>query len=865
MGTEERDWVDVANDLLCKCHINLRLQRLTDCDANVFVALYEAILGEKVPDYIAVPKSQEDDIHNVQSVIDSLALDYLQISLSHITGENIVRGGKDSIRNLLEIFDGLLEYLTEQLSDEEELQNGEVNGMAHLPETCVLDKEERMSQTSSIHSAVQSSKHSLHSWSGAESESTAELIRLGDSARTFTMKHEVCSNTLPSGVTAEKAAPQPGDHSSAVQATLLREPLRSAIALQPPSQTTPQRRDRPANAPSDRLMHPTDLNGTITQNGFSPTLQSDVQINGTLHRSLSSASPDSSQLPSLREPHSEAPKGLMEQVGAEAPRRVLFRTQPDVLLLNLSDEKSRSHREDVHRSGLKEEEESEEERPHSSGSSRRRRSPRVQRWRAGLAEEDTGEPLSRRSQRNRQTEQELQEMSEKLSRRLEELDLMLKRALGETGEEPQPQEEDKRSHHSDSIMECRRAPRPTDPASMDRPRPRSLSPSPPPARRSLQSQLEGTLLADSQTHMARIKHGVLQDHQDEHRKSQMVAEACKAELKNLDEQQRTELAIERLRAQEAEREYREAIRREVLKSSQTSRSKSSLSNRMFRTRPPSSSRRQTQPRRTAPLRVKENDLLPALLEEYPPLPFSSHTLSSMWKQQLRQVDQLSALDNQRRHAHSAKLTNQMEDAQRRHDLLMEIIRKEQEHNHRLKDFKDRIQQQKSTQNKLREQRQQVARARKYHNDYHVQLRARLLRARTREEKMFRQVFEEGLELQKSRLREQRAYAKEQRLEHQRKHRDEIEAMENYYRDQFSMLAERLALERKEIQVRKKAQEKALQKMKRELRTRMEREISELQKIIVQNDEDDYFRDLEVERLRKRVQMASFQYSTGCTH
>lgn len=37
-------------------------------------------------DYIVVPKNQEDDIHNVQSVIDSLALDYLQISLSHITG-----------------------------------------------------------------------------------------------------------------------------------------------------------------------------------------------------------------------------------------------------------------------------------------------------------------------------------------------------------------------------------------------------------------------------------------------------------------------------------------------------------------------------------------------------------------------------------------------------------------------------------------------------------------------------------------------------------------------------------------------------------------------------------------------------------
>lgn len=58
---------------------------------------------------------------------------------------------------------------------------------------------------------------------------------------------------------------------------------------------------------------------------------------------------------------------------------------------------------------------------------------------------------------------------------------------------------------------------------------------------------------------------------------------------------------------------------------------------------------------------------------------------------------------------------------------------------------------------------------------------------------------------------------------------------------------------------------ALLKMKRELRSRMEREIGELQKIIIQNDEDDHFQDLEVQRLRNRVQMASFQYNTSYLH
>ncbi len=42
-------------------------------------------------------------------------------------GENIVRGEKESIRNLLEIFDGLLDYLVEQQSDEEPQHKGDLN------------------------------------------------------------------------------------------------------------------------------------------------------------------------------------------------------------------------------------------------------------------------------------------------------------------------------------------------------------------------------------------------------------------------------------------------------------------------------------------------------------------------------------------------------------------------------------------------------------------------------------------------------------------------------------------------------------------------------------------------------------------
>lgn len=52
--------------------------------------------------------------------------------------------------------------------------------------------------------------------------------------------------------------------------------------------------------------------------------------------------------------------------------------------------------------------------------------------------------------------------------------------------------------------------------------------------------------------------------------------------------------------------------------------------------------------------------------------------------------------------------------------------------------------------------------------------------------MFQNLFKEGLEIQKARLREQRTYAKEQQLESQKRHQDRMTSMENYYKDQVGV-------------------------------------------------------------------------------
>ncbi|XP_026158832.1 centrosomal protein of 95 kDa isoform X2 [Mastacembelus armatus] len=883
MGTQEgeRDWVDVANDLLSKCHINLRLRKPSDCDANVFIALYENILGEKVPDYIAAPCSQEDDIHNVQSVIDSLSLDYLQISLSHITGENIVRGNRESVKNLLEIFDGLLEYLNEEISEESQNdeQNGsiteDVPGQTKEP-TCVgteqmENKLEGASLSSTGESTVQTTKHSLHSCNAEEMGSASDLIELGVSTRTFTDKQEEQAALPQNSDAVTTSAPLD------TQDTPLTEPLYSAIALQPPNQSnTLQRPDKDTHEPSQSstgLRHTEEEATPVTTEASKPVAETNGLQSPTLH-----------QCPAMSEKSLSSQQRARTEVEGETleptnggPRRVLFRTQPDVLFLTLQDEMALTPSPPD--TEEEEEEQDEEDLRYKQRLQDRRTDYKDRtdlRWEKGLEE-----PLSYRRQQNRKAEEELHHISEKLSHRLEELDQMLKRVLDETGESSEVREDDKQSHHSNSIMECHRLPNRQHtvsgtPDTESTHRTRSLSPSPPRVHYSLEGPLEDTTAEAShlndgrQTNLTATVHSRRGEphHRPSRRKHSKYLEnnTYEEELKRYEDKKRADLDEARLKAQEAERQYREAILSHVSQASRPSPAKTKAQQRSPRNiQTTTVRRRQEAPRKAQSLKVKENELLPVLLEELPYLHISPHALGRMWEQQMQQMDRLHALSSSHSHRRCSKVSSEMEEAQQKHDLLVEIIRKDQDHKRRLRDFKERIQQQKSTQNRLREQRQQIARAKKYHNEYHVQHRARLMRARTKEERMFRQLLDEGLELQKAQLRAQRTYAREQRMQHQRQHQDQIKSMENYYKDQFSLLAEKLAQERQEIQVRKKAQEQALLKMKRELRSRMEREITELQKIIIQNDDDDYIQDLEVQRLRNQIQMTSFQYNTSYLH
>ncbi|XP_026567021.1 centrosomal protein of 95 kDa [Pseudonaja textilis] len=873
----ERDWVTVANDLLTKCNIDLHVNSLSDCGAEVFVHLYESILGEKVPDFIAVPSCQEDNIHNVQAVIDSLALDYLQISLSHITGENIVKGDKESIRNLLEIFDGLLEYLTEEISETASQQDGGLNQMAETevqhadskPPEDGCDIPVPSLEQPSAEGSSQSSELLDPSCEAGGSESTSELIKLGDTAYLFSLRNEV----LPSGKEFPKKAAGSEVHATfresfglsysgknsviserpaksaqlseellSSSAKKLGDPIRPAIALQPPYQpsvsgvsylaernnitgdrdsTPPLLPPKPQELPPTVLAEPPERESPV----FSDGIQSFPDATSYFPTELSGTGVDitGESVPQVSSHDSG------KEIGESSQYISIQSCKENGLPQFTSIQATRPKQRNLFTG------KSQKERP-------------------ALPDSFVEDSLP-----HRRAKQRLSEMSQKLSRRLNELDAMLKHALGEQSQAELSADEDTLSQHSDSIMDYRQIKQQSDICwSRKAPsRRRSFSASPPPSNYQQSHVSDSPLQKDAEEPPRRVRI-CWQNEQDQRKlRTKHLSKAYDEDLRAYEASERLELAKIKAKAQEMEQKYKENILKGTPRISHAAKiysrknipRHSKLNQRISRGG-------LAKPKKTAPMKVKENDLLPLLLEEFPHMNISHPTMNKMWQQQLSQIEQFKPP----RDRNQWKLQNEVLETLKKHNLLVDVLKREQAHNRRLHEFRQRIERQKYTQNKMRERRQQVARAKKYYQDYRVQLRAKMMRTRTREERIFKQLFEEALEIQKQRFLELRSYAKEKRAEQKKQYQDELQSMENYYKDQFAMLAEAVSEERRDIQTRERVHTQTLNKVKRELRSKLEKEIKELQDMITHDDDDLFFRELEADRLKSRLLVASFQCS-----
>ncbi|KAM4843197.1 centrosomal protein of 95 kDa isoform 2-T2 [Thomomys bottae] len=819
MAGSEADWVTIANNLLSKCHIHLRIHELEDCDANVFIALYQSILGEKVPDLIAIPRSQEDDAHNVQAVIDSLALDYLQVSLSHITGENIVKRDKESIKNLLEIFDGLLEYLSEHISETSLEKNEPERYFKELhPEH--MEEPEGSMESKSSWKRVAFGRCSLPSdtlgpsWEEDEAESTGEIIRLGETAHTFSLR----SN---------------GPHTSAD--TLSRKSLASPVSgksLASPSSKshddvmTPPSSIRPSNRTAFDADKASPVSTVPSAKKLGEPIRAAIPLYPPYHPS---------------EPRASCPIGREYLCSSYHSSPVTNSTgEHTTFLVEPTDEILLASK--LHKAGEQEMRAAQVQ------------SPRTRKFAKGKSNENRAATSLWDLPRKRLTEQELHTVSQKVSQRLHELDQMLRNALGDLIKDKPDSEDNIRkeeagngseeevlSQHSDSVMAYGpKKPRPGISVHKKPPyRSHSLSPSPTHKSKQLQTDRRRQRKAKGADNR-QIQAKTLTDAFERVLRKNKVQENIGPQRINEEEE-------------ETKKIYREAVHKGTPKHSQPWK--------VYARKTTAQSPRGGSPKsnKATPMKVKEYNLLPLMLEQFPFLYVSDPTLNKMWKQQIAHTEQLKK-EAYKEDRSKKKLHDEIEEALRRHDLLTALVKKEYEHNRRLQDFNDRIHRQRLTQSKIKENRQQIVRARKYYDEYRVQLRGKMLRMRTREEMLFKKLFEEGLQIQKQRLRDLRNYAKDKRDEEKRQHQNELDSMENYYKDQFSLLAEAISQERQALKSREKSQAQMLHKVKRELRSKMEKEIQQLQCMITQNDDDAFFRELEAERFKARLQLASFQYS-----
>ncbi|KAF0312791.1 5'-nucleotidase [Amphibalanus amphitrite] len=130
--------VRLSNKIIERCELPVEpVREIRDIRSEFFVRLLEVLNHRLPPGIIEHPETPADEVHNVQTIINHLALDLIDVDLSHISGAQVIAGNAHAIYNLLEIFCGLHKYLSSHEIDR-----------WHLEES-LTETEEELSTTSS--------------------------------------------------------------------------------------------------------------------------------------------------------------------------------------------------------------------------------------------------------------------------------------------------------------------------------------------------------------------------------------------------------------------------------------------------------------------------------------------------------------------------------------------------------------------------------------------------------------------------------------------------------------------------------------------------------------------------------------------
>ncbi|XP_033744580.1 centrosomal protein of 95 kDa-like [Pecten maximus] len=884
LNEEDRCIVTQANTLLEQLSIFTPISCVEDLGVTTYVSLFEGLRGEHLAGIVRNPITKEDEIQNCQIVINTLANDVLHTSLSHISGRQVVEHDRESIFHLLEIFSGLLEYILNKIESdastdndgeedvddpdavepdvideilERELQRGPHDPLspegrrktdlssvywddspeiARHPRNSLQDRSHRLGQDSSA--GIQDS-----TVSSGKFDSTEDLIRRGEAlirrSHPAEESHSIEESFLKNRPTLQALLNSKPERLQSREPTVPDTTPEDVMKSDPnyAAQSTDtlldhysdlyntkynvnkdQHGHRQANVdPYNNLRYMVEETAAMARDavGVSPNrartmLQSmdnsyNKQTSPVRHRDRSPNRKKKSpvrQTGSIEDLHSDT-----ELTPSKAKRKVSFLTDRSTTDSSPSFLKSSPHKSPPRKAWQERDVRFEPSPTKQMGRGRGVTRPcRVtEDYGSYLADIDAQEEKENTSAYDNYLKKQFHEIVDEV---LSDEEILPQRYKSRS---------DQRRVRTDRVPD----------------------------------KSKGTYSV-TDTHKLMEK-----ERQAGKKKVDFLHKIYQEDFDELKYEAKHELRKERKVAKDTETDYKKKVlsgpKKTVKpKDSVAARKKPTVSTKAKK-RSPSGLIPAGKPKLTI---KDDDDILPLLLKEFPHLHLSLHTWHELWRKGINQIEQVTRANQEVRRKKS-RAKSELEEAEKRQQIMVNIMKKELEHQQRMKEIKERQTQGVAAKNRIHEKRTQSAKTRQYYDEYQVRMRSKMLKRRTKEEMVFKKLFKDGLDIQKDRVKDLRKYAKEQRDSQAKIQRNEVESMENYYRDQFDMLAESVTKQRKETQTREKAQQKVLEQMKKELRRKMEKEIKDLQDQLCRDDDDAYFRQLDADRVIKDLRIAKY--------
>ena len=283
--------------------------------------------------------------------------------------------------------------------------------------------------------------------------------------------------------------------------------------------------------------------------------------------------------------------------------------------------------------------------------------------------------------------------------------------------------------------------------------------------------------------------------------------------------------------------------------------------------------------------IGEDGILSCLLQEFPYLYTSPETIHYLWQRHSKQIEMLtknykmftdsSCLWQVQQHQRWSskfscddfdltstnkkknKLQELLDEAYGKQKMLMELMRADLAHLERVKDMKHKRLLENAMKAKQRDERFRSCRVKRHLAEFRQEQRARMLRQATSEELIFKRLFIESIKLQKERMLEMKKYAKEKNAVYLRSQLDQIQSIENAYKNKFNLLNEKMEMEKSKALVREKAQRLILNKMNKSLKTKLESDIRDLQEQIYRDKDFLHWRQLDADNVREKILKADY--------